>query len=342
MRELNIVPTWFGFPPEHHGEIMPYLVGTDEAGYGPNLGPLVISATVWRVDSVKHTDLFARLRDAVRSPSDKISKSNVVIGDSKDLYKPGKGLSGLEQGVFTCLAAVKKNPRTWKKIWKDLARKDCECLTELPWYRDFDDKLPLELSSEDVTARANRLLASCETTQCVPTQIESRVVFPRQFNDLIGEHGNKASALSHTTLQLVRTVMGKLPYDEPVYVLCDKHGGRNKYGPLLNETFPETLAMVRHEGRRESAYQLGNGDRRRELIFRARADESFLPSALASMVSKYLRELAMRAFNDYWTSQVEDLKPTAGYPVDAKRFKKQIEPTQKKLEIDDHILWRCR
>ena len=28
---------------------MPFLLGTDEAGYGPNLGPLVISASVWEV-----------------------------------------------------------------------------------------------------------------------------------------------------------------------------------------------------------------------------------------------------------------------------------------------------
>ncbi len=24
-----------------------FVIGTDEAGYGPNLGPLVISATLW-------------------------------------------------------------------------------------------------------------------------------------------------------------------------------------------------------------------------------------------------------------------------------------------------------
>ena len=33
---------------------MPYLVGTDEAGYAPNLGPLVISATVWWVGGADH------------------------------------------------------------------------------------------------------------------------------------------------------------------------------------------------------------------------------------------------------------------------------------------------
>ena len=28
---------------------MSYLLGTDEAAYGPKLGPLVVSVTVWRV-----------------------------------------------------------------------------------------------------------------------------------------------------------------------------------------------------------------------------------------------------------------------------------------------------
>lgn len=324
---------------------MPYLVGTDEAGYGPNLGPLVISATAWRVDSVKHTDLFSRLKGAVRKVSDDADSDRddaIVIGDSKDLYKPGKGLAGLEQGVFTCLSAVKKRPRTWKRIFKVLAKDDCNCLAELPWYRDFDDKLPMELPSPVMKAKAQSLLSGCEKAKCTPTHIESRVVFPHRFNDMCEQYGNKASALSQTTMELMRSVLDTLPEDEEVYVLCDKHGGRNKYGPLLNETFPDTLAVVRHEGRAESVYHLGTGNRRREIVFRAKADAGFLPTALASMVSKYLRELAMRAFNHYWTTQVDDLKPTAGYPMDAKRFKKQIEPLQKQLGIDDRLLWRSR
>lgn len=322
--------------------MMAYLVGTDEAGYGPNFGPLVISASVWRVDSVENTDLFSNLRDAVRQPGEQASDADVVIGDSKELYKPGKGLAGLEQGVFTCLAAVNKKPRTWKKIWKDLAREDSKCIAGLPWYQDFDDKLPLELPAKEVNTRAARLLKACHAANCLPTQITSRVVCPPKFNQLCEEYGNKASALSQTTLQLVRSVLAKIPTDEPVYILCDKHGGRNKYGPLLNDVFPNTLAVVRHEGREESVYHLGTGNSRRELVFRAKADQGFLPSALASMVSKYLRELAMRAFNEYWTSRVDNLKPTAGYPMDAKRFKKQIEPMQKELGIDDRDLWRSR
>jgi len=323
---------------------MPFLIGTDEAGYGPNLGPLVVSATVWRVDSMRNKDLFHRLKGTVRSTTEEAEEnaSQVVIGDSKDLYKPGKGLAGLEQGVLTCLAAVKKKPRTWRTMFKALAKDDCGCLSELPWYKDFNDKLPVELPKKEVTSRAENLLSACEKAKCEPTRIASRVVFPHRFNDMCETYGNKASALSQTTLQLVREVLSDLPEDEQVYVLCDKHGGRNKYGPLLNDIFPDTLAMVRHEGREESVYHLGSGKRRRELVFRAKGDAGFLPTALASMVSKYLRELAMRAFNAYWTDQVADLKPTAGYPGDAKRFKDQIEPMQKKLGIEDRVLWRSR
>jgi hypothetical protein len=60
------------------------------------------------------------------------------------------------------------------------------------------------------------------------------------------------------------------------------------------------------------------------------------------MASKYLRELAMRAWNEFWCSRVAGLRPTAGYPEDAKRFKAQIAAVQAELGIDDHRVWRVR
>ena len=45
---------------------MPYLIGTDEAGYGPNYGPLCVSATVWEVaDGVDCGGLYKLLRKVV-------------------------------------------------------------------------------------------------------------------------------------------------------------------------------------------------------------------------------------------------------------------------------------
>ena len=60
------------------------------------------------------------------------------------------------------------------------------------------------------------------------------------------------------------------------------------------------------------------------------------------MASKYLRELAMLAFNDYWRSRVPNLQPTAGYPQDAKRFRAEIAEVQRQLHIADRVLWRDR
>ena len=77
------------------------------------------------------------------------------------------------------------------------------------------------------------------------------------------------------------------------------------------------------------------------VTFRTKGEEE-LPTALASMTAKYHRELAMRAFNAFWTEQVAGLRPTAGYPQDAKRFRKEIAHRQSELGIDDRDLWRNR
>jgi len=123
--------------------------------------------------------------------------------------------------------------------------------------------------------------------------------------------------------------------------VCDKHGGRNYYGRLLQIQFPEPLIEVHAERPEHSLYRWGPSDGRIEVHFRA-GGEKFLPAALASMTSKYLRELAMRAFNDFWCTRVPGLAPTAGYPGDSRRFKNAIEPLQLAMGIADQVVWRER
>ena len=141
------------------------------------------------------------------------------------------------------------------------------------------------------------------------------------------------------TLALAAEVVGSLP-PGPVSMVCDKHGGRNRYGPLLARHFPDSLIEVRGEGRQASHYRFGPAERRVEVCFRTKA-ESCLAAALASMASKYLRELAMRAFNGFWRRRLPELQPTAGYPQDAKRFRIDIAVEQRRLQIEDRSMWRC-
>ena len=76
------------------------------------------------------------------------------------------------------------------------------------------------------------------------------------------------------------------------------------------------------------------------ITFASKTDEHHLPAALASMIAKYTRELYMLRFNHYFRSQISELKPTAGYVQDGRRFLKEIEPLLKKNGIKQELLVR--
>jgi hypothetical protein len=323
---------------------MAYLIGTDEAGYGPNLGPLVISATVWEVpDGVESDGLYGLLGACVRAtpgPAAGNGRAAVAIGDSKRLYQSGGGLRHLEQGLLAAIALLNRRPHTWREAWDALDADSAGPRRAIPWYADYDASIPLDALPAETESLAAVLADGLAAAGVRLTAIRSRAVFPQEFNRLVEHHGSKGAALSHTTLALVAALAGPIG-EGRISIECDKHGGRNRYLHLLAEHFPESLIEVRGESRERSVYRFGPDHRRVEIRFQTKA-ESHLPAALASMASKYLRELAMRALNEFWCRHVPGLRPTAGYPQDAKRFKSDIAGTQARLGIADAVLWRTR
>jgi hypothetical protein len=328
---------------------MAYLIGTDEAGYGPNLGPLVISATVWEVpDSVNRDNLFHRLTRVISPQLREKGETDgsprpiprIVMADSKKLYAPGKGLHHLERGLWAAFALLGRCPRTWRDVWQALAPDAIDVMPGIPWYTDYDGPAPSACDSEEIGAMADPLRDGFAAAGVRLVDVRSRAVFAQQFNDLVERHDSKGTVLSQQTLSLAVDMMRLLP-DAPISLVCDKHGGRNRYRDLLQGHFPDGLVEVHGEGSQQSVYRFGPPLRRVEVCFRAKA-ESCLPAALASMASKYLRELAMQAFNAFWRRRVPGLLPTAGYPQDAKRFRADVAETQRQLNISDHIFWRCR
>ncbi len=319
---------------------MKYLIGTDEAGYGPNLGPLVISATLWEVDPWSDGEsLYDRLKQVIAPVAEPRNSRRIAVCDSKSLYRTGGGLRSLEHGLHPCLVQCGSAVTSWREYWRSLAPGAIGHLDRLPWYQGFDLELPIDAHLDEVLELGECLRGELSRQGVTLRSVRSVALFPDSFNRQTREMGSKGTVLSHQTIALVRQVMRPLTGD--VFVQCDKHGGRNRYGPLLQGFCPDTLVQCRGESRASSIYRWEEDQRRVEIRFVAKG-ESFLPAALASMASKYLRELAMMAFNHFWTAQLPGVRPTAGYPVDAKRFKAEIASRQKELGIEDQVLWRCR
>ncbi len=321
---------------------MTYLLGTDEAGYGPKLGPLVIAASLWQVpDGLGNTDMYHQLGDLVtRQSARSRTLLPVPLADSKTLYQSGGGLARLESGLFPAWLAAGMHVDRWQEVWTKIAPDCVEELQSLPWYRQFDIELPVDADPSLLQQCGGSLRYGLDQHGVRLVSTKARVVFAKRFNQLVEHWGGKGAVLSHETFQFIRDLVNPLEADS-VLVCCDKHGGRDRYGALLQHHFPERRLAIGRESRELSVYRLGSPADGIEVRFAAKG-ETFLPSALASMVAKYLRELAMMAFNRFWQQHLPGLKPTAGYPADARRFFEQIDATRQQLSIPVQDLWRIR
>lgn len=332
------------------------IIGIDEAGYGPNLGPLVISASCWelprknvRKNRSPELELVERLRrsgavtDSLKDYRN--GKGLLAITDSKKLYTSSASFSLLEKPVLHFLELAEHDSLelfaaqawTWRRVFEILAPESFEETMTLPWNKGYDKELP-NVEPE----RMRRLKASLESENIAVPKLAAKVIHPRGFNAMLRQHESKATAHVHEVLDLARTLVygeAMLRNECDVLVLCDKLGARNRYAEFLRQYFFAETYEILGESTEESVYLLTNGKLRLEIRFCVRG-ERLLPIALASITSKYLRELAMGAWNEFWCSRIKGLQPTAGYPVDAKRFRDEIETMRKKLQIEMNDIWR--
>jgi hypothetical protein len=314
---------------------MALVFGMDEAGYGPNLGPLVITVTAWEVPGTPHLfDFWEQLNSIIARTTEPLkTKDRIIVGDSKEVYTPARGIGLLEASVLTLLSSVHQVSGSFQALHKMLTGALSELADHEPWYER-------ELAIPHV-ASVNSELADKWNRVCQETGIKLRgvacdFVLTGRYNQTVRQYDNKGLALSRMSLALLRTLWNP-DESEPVFIVGDKHGGRNRYDELLAEVLEDQFIFRLEEGAARSRYRVG----KTELCFQTKA-ESHFPVAVASMVSKYLRELAMMCFNEFWQSHLPGLKPTKGYPVDARRFRIDIAEIQKQLGIPDEILWRER
>ena len=314
---------------------MPWVVGIDEAGYGPNLGPLVQAAVGLRLppDDPAGWETLKRLLRRAHEPDD----GRLLIDDSKKVYTKG-GLEALERGARAAL--LLSEPTVGDILRKTALLGAQKEITGESWYQP-DEPTPVAATEEAVFEATAALRGEGPHLGATFPSSHAVLVPAPRFNRICAESGTKGAVLARGLVELLPVAIAGLPQDcEPVTFVCDKHGGRNFYAAMIQATFPDGWVVAEKESAAESRYRVEGLARPVSVTFRPRADGDSVAVALASMLCKYLREICMLQFNRFWAKHVPGIAPTAGYPVDAKRFYAAIKPAMEKLGLTDDQVWR--
>lgn len=176
-----------------------------------------------------------------------------------------------------------------------------------------------------------------------------RAIAAQDFNAQADRIGNKATINFMAAMEHVDSVR-RLGARAGLctHVALDQQGGRRSYLRSLATSFPSARLRVLDESDEAARYQLdfpeGDGLPAHLLVvsFEQGGEARHLPIALASMAAKFARELHMRRLNAFFAQYVPELKPTAGYVQDGRRFLDDIRPALQRLGLPETHLVRAK
>jgi len=185
---------------------MPILAGIDEAGYGPKLGPLVVTATAFEGAVVsRHADMWDLLKGAVcRGRRD---GDGIVVADSKVLFS-NRNMAPLEETALAVLGAVTGPVRSLPQLRRAVCHLEASDWDRYPWYARAQLRIPVQADAAVVEDKSRRLSGEMEKRGVRLLMIESIAVRAGTFNRLLRETDNKAVVLFAQVAKLVN-VMGE-------------------------------------------------------------------------------------------------------------------------------------
>jgi ribonuclease HII len=332
---------------------MTLVIGTDEAGYGPSLGPLVVAATAWRVAAAAD-EAEGILTEAIRAATSE-SAHGLVWADSKAVFRPaGRRAAGddtphplgrLEHGLLVAAAILAGDvPGDWRALEAIVGPLGPEARADGGPQWESLDRAAVPLATDAGTAGRGAAVVSAALARHGVRLLAVRIrcLYPGRFNADLDRGLNKSDILSQTTLGLAAELVSSRAADapEPLLVWCDRHGGRKRYAGVVGDAFAAVLdgALVSpiEETAARSSYRLGWRGRIEFCV----GGESRPPVALASMAAKYVRERAMGCFNAFWAGREPGLRPTAGYPQDAVRWREEAREAITASGIPADQFWR--
>ena len=274
------------------------IVGIDEAGYAPLLGPLVVSRVEFDATNI-------------RPVSDTLLTSPYKIADSKTLFNGRDRMRRLEAPVLTFCSPN----RTLGDYLQTVAPND-----EPPFYSDPSLRLPVSAVEQEHRFRSDADVEFCGAT--------SLFLSERNFNEKLKRFGNKAELLFEVVSTHIKDVLDRT--DDDVLFIIDRLGSRRFYAKHLWDVFGASPNALK-ETKLSSEYLFREKGRRVLVRFLTDADAKEPVVSLASIFSKYLRELFMICFCAFFSRCLDEEVRVSGY-YDG-RTKRFIETAKKSLHL---------
>ncbi len=301
----------------------PFVLGIDENGMGPRLGPLVVTSVLTRVDE-------AGLALATTKPKGAFAKR---IGDSKALVAFEDSALG-EAWARAIARRAGAEPRTPAELLGVLAidtevdlRAPCPSHhVDLCW-SSADERF---VADEATVLDCTKTLARLEAGGVDVVHARTAILCTRRLNEGAARGLSRFDMDLHAMERL--SLLARDHVGDEVYALCGKVGGFDfygaRFGPLAGYLH---TALV--EGRARSDYLVPGVGR---LAFVRDADASHLVVGLASLVGKWVRDQLMRRVVRWHRVHHPELPDASGYhdPVTT-RFVEATALLRKEKRLED-------
>lgn len=306
---------------------MRYLIGADENGLGPRLGPMSVTAVLARV--TPNGDKVMR-----RKPRGGLAKR---LGDSKGLVAHGN--VALAEAWARALVArgcgTHRRGDTPDEVLDAVTLDERSALTSLcpghvegQCWSTRDEAFTDAEEMGDTLSLVGKDLDRLQRGGLEIVAVRSVVACTRRLNDAVSAGQSRFVVDLHAMERLIlafREIAG-----QDVDAVCGKVGGFGEYGKVFGPLAGRLHAIV-EEGRARSCYRFpGIGD----ISFVRDADASNILVGMASLVGKYIRELMMDRIVRHYRVDNAALPWASGYhdPV-TDRFVVATEALRKRRQV---------
>jgi ribonuclease HII len=309
------------------------VIGVDENGLGPRLGPLIVTAIIARTSPAGRAVALGRARGKMR---ERLNDSKKLVGHgdtalgeawaravARRVGLPGDhGAHGSPADLVHALSLDEPGPL------RALCPGDhaAQC-----WSADAE----AFVAGDDLVAQVAGDLARLAARGVEVVHAACVVTCVRRINDVVARGLTRFHADLHAMERLLLAARARTGRD--VVAVCGKVGGFDRYPPAFGP-LSGWLHGVAVEGRARSEYNIpGLG----QVAFVRDADERHLLVSMASLIGKWVRDLLMARIVRYHRAADPTLPDASGYhdPVTS-RFVAATDVTRRKRELPDDCFER--